>query len=223
MTGASATVSAEVVPARVPAGPYDHLSAAERYIHETRDAAWLALLSERGIALAAQRIVEIGCGEGSLLRTLAHHGADPARVAAVDIDAQRLRRAACAAGRVAVSDGAALPYRDDVFDLAFAFTFFSSVLDPDVRRRAAAEALRVVRPGGLLLVYDFWTNPLNAQVRPLSARELRAIFAPYRIDLRRVTLAPPIARALGGRRALCAALEHVPFLRTHLLAAVTKE
>jgi hypothetical protein len=41
--------------------------------------------------------------------------------------------------------------------------------------------------------------------------------------VQRVTLAPPIARALGGRRRVCRALERLPFLRTHLLAAVTKE
>lgn len=223
MTAASATASVEVPSARSAAGPYAHLSAAERFLHERRDAAWLALLGERGIELPAQRIIEIGCGEGSLLRTLAHHGADPARVSAVDIDVQRLRRAPRGAGRIAVSDGAALPFRNDVFDLAFAFTFFSSVFDSDVRRRAAAEALRVVRPGGLLLVYDFWLNPFNRRVRPLREGELRAVFAPNRVEVQRLTLAPPIVRALGGRRALCATLERWPFLRTHLLAAISKE
>ncbi|MGB2693640.1 MAG: class I SAM-dependent methyltransferase [Dehalococcoidia bacterium] len=204
--------------------PYEHLSAAERYIHQTRDAAWLDLLRERGFGdLSEQRIVEIGCAEGSLLRTLLHHGATPGRLTGIDIDPQRLRRAPRSAGRVAMSDGAALPYRDGVFDLAFAFTFLSSVIDPEVRRRAAAEALRVLRHSGLLLVYDFWTNPVNSRVRPLGKRELASLFAPHAIEIRSVTLAPPIVRALGGRQALCAPFERLSFLRTHLLAAVSKE
>jgi hypothetical protein len=47
--------------------------------------------------------------------------------------------------------------------------------------------------------------------------------APQPVEIERVTLAPPIVRALGGRPALCRALERMPLLRTHLLAAVTKE
>ena len=39
----------------------------------------------------------------------------------------------------------------------------------------------------------------------------------------RVTLAPPIVRALGGRPGLCRRLERPPWLRSHLLAAVIKE
>jgi hypothetical protein len=60
-------------------------------------------------------------------------------------------------------------------------------------------------------------------VRPLGAHALRALVAPRPVEIERVTLAPPIVRALGGRPALCAALEALPWLRTHLLAAVVKE
>ncbi len=204
--------------------PYDHLSTAERYLHLTRDEALLALLRRHGVAdLAGQRILELGCGEGALLRTLFHHGAEPDKTAGVDIDSGRSRRARATGAHVGVADIAALPYRDGAFDLAFAFTVFSSVLDRAARRRAAAEAMRVLRPGGLLVVYDFWLNPFNSSVRPLRPRELRALFAPRPVELERVTLAPPIVRALAGRPGLCAALERLPLLRTHLLAVVAKE
>jgi len=73
------------------------------------------------------------------------------------------------------------------------------------------------------VVYDFWTNPLNRRVHPITSRELRSLFAPHALETERVTLAPPMVRLLRGSAALCAPLERLPWLRTHLLAAITKE
>ncbi len=205
---------------------YDHLSPAERYIHRTRDETLLALLRRHGHpSLAGLRLLELGCGEGSFLRTLLHYGVDQGLVNGIDhlpgtvAAARRLAPGA----RLFAADGAALPYRSGIFDLVFAFTFFSSVVDPAPRRLAAAEALRVLRAGGLLVVYDFSINPLNPRVRSLGAAELRSLFAQHSLEIERVTLAPPIVRALGGRPVLCRPLERLPLLRTHLLAAVMKE
>lgn len=206
--------------------PYDHLGAGERYLHETRDRAFLALLRRHGITrLAGLRVLELGCGEGALQRSLLQYGADERLLEGIDIDAGKVARAALAPqdARLTVGDAASLPYATGVFDLALAFTMFTSVLDSETRARAAAEALRVLRPGGLLVVYDFQVNPFNPHVRPLRAGELRELFSPRPVEIERVTLAPPIARALGRWRSLCAALERAPLLRTHLLAAVVKE
>ena len=213
-------------PVSADGAPYQHLSAAERYIHQSRDRALLALLRRHSIdRLVGLRILELGCGAGSLLRSLLHYGVDPERLEGIDIDSAKL--AAAREGlpdvRLAVGDIASLPYRDGAFDLAFAFTVFTSIVDAGACRRGAAEAMRVLRPGRLLVVYDFWTNATNRRVRPLRAAELRALFAPRRVELECVTLAPPIVRALGGRPGLCVPLERLPFLRTHLLAAVRKE
>jgi len=226
VTVAEAPVASPTRPERAEAAPYEHLSAAERYLHLTRDRALLALLRRHGIdRLAGLQILELGCGVGSLLRSLLHYGAQPERLDGTDVASAAVRQARAAApgARLSVADAAALPYRSGSFDLVFAFTVLSSIIDRGARRRTAAEALRVLRPGGLLVVYDFWTNPTNRRVRPLRAVELRALFAPRPVELQRVTLAPPIVRALAGRPALCAPLERLPFLRTHLLAAVVRE
>lgn len=219
-----ATPTATSLAAEAAGHPYAHLDAAERYIHVSRDRALLALLRRHGFAdLGAQRILELGCGEGALLRSLLYYGADPAKLAAVDVDSARSRRARASGADVGNADIAALPYRDGAFDIAFAFTAFSSIVDPAARRRAAKEALRVLRPGGLLVVYDFWTNPFNRRVRPVSEEELGTLVAPQRMEIERVTLAPPLVRLLGGAATVCTRLERVPRLRTHLLGAVRKE
>jgi len=208
------------------ADPYEHLSNGERYIHRTRDFALLRLLRKHNFeSMAGCRVLELGAGTGSLLRSLVAYGAEPRLLTGIDIDFRRLRRARNAAfgASVAVADGALLPYKDDAFDLVFVFTALSSMLDTEVRRHAAHEAFRVIRPGGLVVVYDFVMNPFNSRVQPVSPEELRHFFAPRAVEIERVTLAPPIARLLGGREALCRLLARLPFLRTHLLAAIPKE
>ena len=60
--------------------------------------------------------------------------------------------------------------------------------------------MRVVRPGGLILWYDYHVNnPFNPDVRAVTARELSALFQDCDIERRRVTLAPPLARLVGPR------------------------
>ena len=205
---------------------YAHLSNADRYIHETRDEAFLSLLKRHGIvSLQGLRVLELGCGDGALMRSLAHYGADLRLMDGVDINPARASsaHAAYSPAGVATGDASHLPYRDASFDLALAFTSFSSISDNAVRARAATEALRVLRPGGLFVLYDFRVNPTNPATKPLREAELRNLFGHRHVAIERVTLAPPIVRMLGGRRALCRPLERLPWLRTHLLAAVTKE
>jgi len=208
----------------IPVAPYGHLSRAERYLHQTRDEALLTLLRRNGIeSLAGLRILELGCGSGSLLHSLITYGATAERLTGIDPNFRRLRRARNASGAtVAIADGALLPYRSEAFDLVFVFTALSSMVDLEVRRHAAHEALRVLRPGGLAVVYDFWTNPFNSSVLPVSAAELHHIFEPYTVEIERLTLAPPLVRVLGGRESLCRMLDRLPFLHTHMLAAVPK-
>ena len=205
---------------------YSHLSDADRYIHETRDEAFFSLLKRHAIvSLEGLRVLELGCGDGAMIRSLAHYGANPSLIDGIDINPARASSAHAAnpPARIAAGDASHLPYRDASFDLALAFTSFSSMTDEAVRAQAATEALRVLRPGGILVVYDFRVNPTNPATRPLREAELRDLFREQRVNIVRVTLAPPSVRLLRGRRALCRPLESLPWLRTHLLAAVTKE
>ena len=205
-------------------GLYAHLSRAGRYIHTTRDSAFLTLLHRNGIdALGGLDIVEIGCGTGSLIRTLVHYGANPSLVEAVDMSSARAMATRQHHQRVAQADAAALPYTDASFDLVLAFTSFSAMLEDETRFSAASESMRVLRPGGIAVLYDFRINPTNREVRPVRKEQIREWYSGHRLEIERVTLAPPIVRALRGMPALCRPLERIPWLRTHLLAAIAKE
>src|SRR3989440_8774150 len=50
--------------------------------------------------------------------------------------------------------GGALALRSDSFDVVMQVTVFTSILDPDLKRRVALEMLRVVKQDGLILWYE---------------------------------------------------------------------
>ena len=94
-----------------------------------------------------------------------------------------------------------------------------------MRRRAAAEMLRVVRPGGVILWYDVrHPNPRNRDLVPIGRREIRAVFPGCEIDFATATLLPPLARRLAPLSPVaCRLLEAlVPPLRSHLAALIRR-
>ena len=81
--------------------------------------------------------------------------------------------------------------------------------------------LRVLRPGGTLLWYDFTVNPFNRDVAGVRLSQLRELFPGTTLRVERVTLAPPLTHLLAPRLWLaCDALQRIPWLRTHLLATI---
>jgi ubiquinone/menaquinone biosynthesis C-methylase UbiE len=90
---------------------------------------------------------------------------DGVRLTAVDLSpamlavAERRARALGVDAELLVGDAHALGFPDDRFDTVVSTLFFSSVPDP---RRAAAEVLRVLKPGGRLLLLDHVRSPILA-------------------------------------------------------------
>jgi ubiquinone/menaquinone biosynthesis C-methylase UbiE len=198
---------------------------ANLYLFQRRERALLELLHRQALLpLEAARIIDIGCGNGALVADLARYGARPALLHGVDLLPDRIAsaRVRCPS-HAAFSLGNAedLPYPAGAFDIALMFTVLSSILDSRTRERVATEAMRVLRPGGSLIIYDFTWNPGNRDVRGVRASDLQELFAGCLIDTRRVTLAPPILRRTARLSwTLTSALESLPFLRSHLLAAI---
>ena len=101
------------------------------------------------------RVLEVGCGTGVLTRTLARRPG-VGSVVGVDPAPFLLERARKLAGDLAnvtfeEADGRALPFTDETFDAVVFDSTLSHVPGPE---RALAEAFRVLRPGGVLAVFD---------------------------------------------------------------------
>ncbi|GAP33856.1 class I SAM-dependent methyltransferase [Piscinibacter sakaiensis] len=172
-------------------------------------------------------VLEIGCGRGDNLLELATLGFDPARLAGNELLPERIAAARArlpAAIALWPGDACALPLADASVDLVLQYTVFSSLLDAAFRRRLAGQLWRWLRPGGAVLWYDFtWNNPANPDVRGVPMAELRRLFPGASIDARRVTLAPPLARA-AARLSPSAPrwLNALPWLRSHRLCWIAK-
>ena len=111
-------------------------------------------------------VLDVGCGVGLTDRLLiphvkALHGVD---VAASEIDKARLNNPS---GIYQAYDGTRLPYLDGSFDLAFAICVMHHV-NPADWPHFLAEMTRVVRPGGVVAVYEH--NPFNPLTRLAVSR-----------------------------------------------------
>jgi SAM-dependent methyltransferase len=197
---------------------------ANAYLFASRERDIVSILRRhRLMPLAGRDILDAGCGNGALLRDLVRLGAEAARCSGVDLLAERIdaARAADPRMRFDCGDASSLPFADASLDIALQFTLLSSVLDTSMRRAIASETMRVLRPGGVLIWYDFLWNPGNRDVRGIRLGELRALYPGCAVDARRVTLAPPLLRLCARiSPTLCRALGAVPWLRSHYLAAV---
>jgi SAM-dependent methyltransferase len=200
-------------------------SAAGRFLVQERERDVLSLLDRHGfLPLSGARILEIGCGTGKWLRDLIAWGADPENVYGVELlpaSAGRARRLTAQAATIQCANAIQLDFQPHSFDLVIQATVFSSVLDPAMKRRMAAEMLRVLRPNGLILWYDIVVpNPWSANTRPIGKSEIRDLFPGCCHELKRVSLAPPIVRRLASRSWLgCYLLARIPALRTHYIGA----
>lgn len=225
MTDASARTEEQrirsVYAARTDAARYSWFSRGQQLMLHGAARALLDALGRAGVSrLDETRVLEVGCGSGHWLRELVQWGVRPDHLVGIDLIDERLSaaRARCAPHvQLAAASAAALPFADGAFDIVLQSTVLTSVLDASIRARIAAEMMRVLRPGGLVLWYDFLVdNPRNRDVRGVDRRELSRLFPDCELDVRRVTLAPPIARFLAPRMwTLAATLSAIPFLCTH--------
>jgi 2-polyprenyl-6-hydroxyphenyl methylase/3-demethylubiquinone-9 3-methyltransferase len=105
--------------------------------------------------LRGMEILDLGCGKGRFARSLQAEGVN---VAGVDLSVAMLAEAT-GIDRVRAS-ARRLPFRPSAFDAAIAIEVFEH-LPWTLRRSALAEARRVLRPGGVIVIVDKNIASLN--------------------------------------------------------------
>lgn len=161
------------------------------------------------------RVLELGVGTGKNVRFYP----DDAQVVGLDISPRMLARAErrverySKAARMIVADAQRLPFPAGRFDSIVTTFFFCSVPDPAL---ALSEALRVLAPGGRILLLEHvlsdrwplsrimrWLSPLTASMwgARLDRRTGDAVHAAGFVDLQETLLSLDIVRRIEARKA----------------------
>ena len=208
---------------RGPADRYSLLRPEVWQMWQKRQRALLKLLGTRPGQPADWHAAEVGCGAGGNLLDLLRLGLQPAHLTGIELLPERLAAARAALPervRLLAGDASTADVAPASQDLVLQSTVFSSVLDDALQQRLAEAMWRWLKPGGAIVWYDFTVNnPRNPDVRGVPMARVRALFPQGRFTARRVTLAPPLARAWPAAYGL---LNLVPWLRTHRLVLIEK-
>jgi ubiquinone/menaquinone biosynthesis C-methylase UbiE len=140
-------------------------------------------ISDRTASLAVaivptpNRVLDLGCGTGYLLRTLASHYVDAVQLVGIDAAPEMVRAASAAThdDRLTFAVGVAehIDYPAETFDLIVSTTSFDHWSDQQAGLR---ECARVLRPGGRLVLVDqfsWWLLPTMLTSRRRKARTRR--------------------------------------------------
>jgi ubiquinone/menaquinone biosynthesis C-methylase UbiE len=114
--------------------------------------------------LPEERVLDVGCGTGTLAIAAKQQVGPAGTVYGVDASPEMLARAGKKAARASVEIGfknglaEELPFPDAHFDVVLS-TVMLHHLPGKLRRQCAGEIRRVLKPGGRVLAVDFGTSP----------------------------------------------------------------
>jgi len=181
------------------------------YLHGTlrgKFVLWAGLLDSLHLR-GDERILDMGCGRGAVLLMAAQHLAT-GRAVGVDLwrtidqsgnAAEATRRNAVAEGvadRVELHTGdmTALPFEDNGFDVVLSSLAIHNISGHAGRDRAISEAVRVLRPGGRLMIVDVRaTAQYQAQLARIGMNDVARRWLGPRFGLARlVTATKPAGR-----------------------------
>jgi SAM-dependent methyltransferase len=173
------------------------------------------------------RLAEVGCGVGHNLLELLRFGFRPEHLTGIELleDRANAARSLLPSGLEIISGDATIaPIQEASQDIVYQSVVFSSILDDDLQAALASRMWQWVKPGGAVLWYDFiYDNPRNREVRAVSPQRVRELFPSGSMSMRRVTLAPPVARAVCRvAPSWYGAFSAIPLLRSHVLCWIEK-
>jgi SAM-dependent methyltransferase len=153
---------------------------------------------------AQAKVLDVGCGAAADLYQLLRLKYSSANVVGIDILAERIAEARSLYPQVRFvqGDASGMDFPDAAFDLVFESTMFATLPDDRLSRRIAQEMIRVCRPGGYLLLVDWWTpKPRDPAYKALTPKRLRQLFSvgseTQLVGTYRGALVPPVGRLLS--------------------------
>lgn len=195
------------------------------FIQKERESKYTQIIKSRFPSLTEVKVLEIGAGAGANLFFFKNLGLRWENIHANELLPDRFQALKSNFPDVTAYEGDAFelnPNLNITFDIVFQSTVFTSLLDDNFKQKLADKMWGLLKPGGILLWYDFaFDNPSNKDVKGIKKAEIKKLFRKSKnITFQKVTLAPPIGRKVGKMYSVFNAF---PFLRTHLIAVIEKE
>lgn len=184
-----------------------------------------------GIDRSSARVLDVGCGSGAGLLSFVRWGFPASNLTGIEMDPTRVDQARARVPGAAINagDASAMPFDDASFDLVFESTMFLQMTDDRLAGAIASEMVRVVRPGGFIVLADWrYGKPGNPDFSAVSPARIARLFDVGRmtrvIRVERGALIPPVGRFLS--RALpglyFAVQATLPFLVGQTTTVLTK-
>ena len=193
---------------------------AERLMHI------ISLLKNHKIRLAGKKILDIGCAGGALFPILNDLGVSSRNINGIDIRANRIEDAKrmFPKSNLKVMDARNLEFFDNTFDIIITFTLFSSILQNTFRKQIAKEMIRVLKPDGIILYYDFrYNNPFNKNVLRMNDYDINILFPHMEKTLQLITVLPPLIRNMSYlSKIIYPTLSKIQFIKTHYIGLFRK-
>ncbi len=173
------------------------------------------------IELVDRRILDVGCGYGRMLRFWAEMGANPNLISGIDLSYYRLVRAAELSSRMGLvtGDASKIPYPTSFFDLVSQFSAFSSILDVELRKMAALDIVRVLKPSGWLVWYDIQAGK-GSSLKPIPFAEALALFPGLDLKYAHPIFNDRLAQVIKRSPTLAFLWEKFPFVRRNGLILI---
>lgn len=149
-------------------------------------------------------ILDVGGGNGAGITRLIEFGFKPERLAMIEIQKGRVndaRRKVPSAVELVEGDASSMPFESGRFDVVTSSTMFIAITDSNVSKAIAQEMLRVTKPGGRLLIFDWRYDGGRWGYCKFDRKRIGELFGDA-VKLERTIkgqLVPPLGRALSKR------------------------
>ena len=149
-------------------------------------------------------ILDVGCGSGGSLLNMLRLGFNSNNMFGIDILKERINDAKTRFQNINFIHGNAtsMDFSDSEFDIVMESTMFVQITDSELASNIAAEMMRVLKPGGYLILVDWRYSKPGGKYKAFSKKRMIGLFMEgNRAKLVKISngaLVPPVGRFLSA-------------------------